>query len=340
MKPPRTSRPSGRLSRKRPPSHDPPVKDAVKGRGKLGASLQDAALERMTGTIAELERCREPTLAGATHEIRRNGKKLRALLRLVRECLGRRAFQVEDRGLRAMGREFGKLRDAGVMVHTLDALRKRYFERGRPALLTHARRLLLAEVGRRARRLTQGETIAVTTAALQAARTRCLAWDVRGFGWREALRAVRQSYKRTRAAASRAFADPTVRRLHEWRRRTKMLGEQLRLLRRLHPLTLDELAHEFNVLAEFLGDDHDLTLLRDELVAQRARLSPARELDALLEVLELRRGELIRTALDLGERLFEPTAREFARALEECHRQHRLARKTARKLASMIGPGL
>ena len=235
-----------------------------------------------------------------------------------------------------MGREFGKLRDAQVMVHALDALRKRYFERRRPALLTHARRLLLARLGRRARRLTQGETIAVTTAALQAARTRCLAWDVKGFGWREALRALRQSYKRTRAAASRAFAEPRSRRLHEWRRRTKELGEQVRLLRRLHPPSLDELAHELGVLAEFLGDDHDLTLLRDELVAQRAKLTPARELDALLEVLELRRGELIRTAIDLGERLFEPTAREFARTLEECHRQHRQAKKKARKLASTI----
>ncbi len=84
------------------------------------------------------------------------------------------------------------------------------------------------------------------------------------------------------------------------------------------------------------GDDHDLTLLRDELVAQRAKLTPARELDALLEVLELRRRELIRTAIDLGERLFEQTAGEFARALEECHRQHRLAKKKARKLASTI----
>ncbi len=225
----------------------------MKGRGKLGASLQDTALDRITATIAELEKCREPTLGEATHEIRRNGKKLRALLRVVRECLGRRAYEAEDAGLRAMGREFGKLRDAQVMVHSLDALRRRFFERGRPALLTHARRLLLAKVGRRARHLTEGETIAVTTAALQAARTRCLAWDVKGFGSREALRALRQSYKRTRAAATRATAEPTVRQLHEWRRRTKELGEQVRLLRRLHPPSLDELSHDLDVLAEFLG---------------------------------------------------------------------------------------
>jgi CHAD domain-containing protein len=314
------------------------MKNAVKGRGKLATSLQDAALDRITGTIAELEKCREPSLAEATHEIRRNGKKLRALLRLVRSCLGRRAYEADDAGLRAMGREFGKLRDAQVMVHALDALWKRYFERRRPALLTHARRLLLAKKGRRARRLTEGDTIAATTAALQAARARCLAWDLRGFGPKEALRALRQSYKRTRAAGSCASAEPSVKRLHAWRRRTKEQAEQVRLLCRLHPPSLKELAHELDVLGEFLGDDHDLTLLRDELVVHRATLTPPHELDALLEVLDLRRGELIRTAIDLGERLFEQTAKEFAHALEESHEQHRLAKKKAGKLAS-IGLG-
>ncbi|HEV7406282.1 MAG TPA: CHAD domain-containing protein, partial [Chthoniobacteraceae bacterium] len=263
MKPRRISKSSARISGTRRPT--------VEGRGKVGASLQEAALERMTGTIADLERCREPTLAEATHEIRRHGKKLRALLRLVRSCLGRRVYEAEDAGLRAMGRKFGKLRDAHVRVHALDALRKRYFERPQPALLTQARRLLLAKAGRRARRLTRGDTIAVTTAALQAARTRCLGWEVQGFGWKEALGALRQSYHRTRVAGVRASAEPSIKRLHAWRKTTKELGEQVKLLHKLDPRSMHELAHELDVLSEFLGDDHDLTLLRDELTAQRAR---------------------------------------------------------------------
>ena len=52
MKPRPISELASPLSRARRPAQDPPVK----GRGKLGASLQDTALERMTGTIAELEK--------------------------------------------------------------------------------------------------------------------------------------------------------------------------------------------------------------------------------------------------------------------------------------------
>lgn len=333
MKPRRKS--TGHHAETRRPAQDPPAQNI----GKLAAGLRDAALERITGMIEELERCRDADLEAATHEIRRHGKKLRALLRLVRSCLGRRLYKSEDANLRAVGRAFGKLRDAGVAIHAFDALRKRYFEGRRPALLKQARRLLQARVSRRGRRLVRGDTIAVATAALQGTRARCLAWDWQGFGWEEALRALRHSYKRARAAASGASAEPSIKRLHDWRKTTKELCELVRLLRKLHPLAMDELAHELDVLAEFLGDDHDLALLRDELVAHREKLTPARELDTLLEVLDLRREELIRTALDLGERLLERTPKEFARDLQERREEHRLAKKMGKKFASKLAPG-
>ena len=78
---------------------------------------------------------------------------------------------------------------------------------------------------------------------------------------------------------------------------------------------MDEFAHGLDVLAEFLGDDHDLAMLRRRLLARRVLLQRPTELASLLEVLDLRRQELTGTAFDLAERLFEESPKEFAKKL-------------------------
>src|SRR4030095_12488027 len=62
------------------------------------------------------------------HELRKRLKKMRAVLRLVRDELGEEVFDRENGVLRDLGRKLSPARDATVRVSALDLLRK---EKGR-----------------------------------------------------------------------------------------------------------------------------------------------------------------------------------------------------------------
>ena len=179
----------------------------VKDLSKMGPQLREIAVEQITAAIADLERCGAATLGEASHQVRRRGKKLRALARLGRGVLGKKTWKREDSCFRDAARRLGKLRDAQVLVKALDALRRHYFERQRPPLITHARRLLSADVRRCANFIVRRGVIVAVTKELQAARARCCDWELQGFGWKEARRALRQSYKRSRATGRAAERD-------------------------------------------------------------------------------------------------------------------------------------
>ncbi|HKN40971.1 MAG TPA: CHAD domain-containing protein [Acidimicrobiia bacterium] len=58
----------------------------------------------------------------AAHDARKRAKKLRALLRLVRPELGDDVYRRENRALRDAARRLSPVRDAWVLVETLDGL--------------------------------------------------------------------------------------------------------------------------------------------------------------------------------------------------------------------------
>ncbi len=110
-----------------------PIPDEVRrvARGRI-----DHALDELRG---ESDSTREE----AVHEARKDMKKLRALLRLVRGELGDRVYAFENTCFRDTARELSGVRDADVMLVTLGDLEERYGElpgaggRLRPALVAH-----------------------------------------------------------------------------------------------------------------------------------------------------------------------------------------------------------
>lgn len=306
----------------------------VKSLGKIGPNLQRIFEEEVVGAIEALEG--QANIPRGTHTARKHFKKIRALLRLGREGIGAAACQSENACFRDAGRRLRDLRDAQVLVKALDALRKRFFNEKHPALLAHARKLLVADEQRCLEHLAGGDTIRDILVTLRAAGARGREWDLKGFGWKETRRAIRRSYKRARAAGRKALDDASVANLHEWRKRVKDLWYHARLLRKACPGFMREFAHELEVLSEFLGDDHDLAALRDALWNRREVLKQARQLRAFLKMLEIRRNELIRAAFEIGQRLHADTPAVFARGLDERREDHRQSRRKTRKLAPRL----
>ena len=84
------------------------------------------AIERIEDAIAQLDRGRAHDPQGAVHEARKDVKKVRALLRLYRSGLGDATYRYENRELRDAGRALSVMRDADVLLDTIDGLAERY----------------------------------------------------------------------------------------------------------------------------------------------------------------------------------------------------------------------
>jgi CHAD domain-containing protein len=126
-------------------------------------------------------------------------------------------------------------------------------------------------------------------------------------------RGLKQTYRQARKAHEAAQAQPTVENLHEWRKQTKYLWHQLQLLERLSPGFVGELIDEMHALSDYLGDDHDLAVLRSRAFELLKAELNEKSGSAIKALIDRRRAELQAKALKLGERLYADKPKSFAR---------------------------
>ncbi len=181
-------------------------------------------------------------------------KKLRALLRLVRAEIGEKVYRREMAAFRDAARELSGVRDADVMLATLESLELPASDGGplRQALEAHK---LQTSAGAR------GQAAAAATELLTEARGRVADWPLEGEGFEVFEDGLRRMYRQGRNRFRAARKDPTAERLHEWRKRSKDLWYHCTILEESWQPVMKALGDEAHELSDRLGDDHDLAVL-------------------------------------------------------------------------------
>jgi len=244
------------------------------------------------------------------HDARKQLKKSRAALRLLRDAIGEIAYRRENTALRDAARPLGVARDSKVLLAALDDLVERYEPATRSLQLDKFRRVLRQE--QTAARQAITPTLANRQRkALREVKARSARWNMKGADWdiigSGLERIYRGGRKRMKAARrSRASED-----LHDWRKQVKYLWHQLQMLEPVWPGPLAELADQSHKLADHLGDDHDLAVLRAKVTAHTETFQ-GKDCDALVAVLDRRRKQLQNKAFRLGARIFEEPPGRFA----------------------------
>jgi hypothetical protein len=308
----------------------------IKTRGRVGLELQRVADEELSAAQAELRALGKEDIGEAIHEARKHFKKLRALVQLLKEAIGPKGVREEQTFYRDAGRIFHRLRDAQAQAAALEKLTGRFFEKRRPLVVLAVRRILSTEEQRARRALEKDSVREGVLASLCEARQRVAKWELEDYRWKDLRRSYRRSYRRAREAWRQACGEPKPRLLHDWRRRTKDLYYHLCLAHSAAPDYLDEVTSELEILSEFLGDDHDLVGLRKLIESHRRQVPGGQARDALLEMLALRREELLDAAFDLAGRVLAETPGDFIAILEERRDEHRRLRKKERRVAERL----
>jgi CHAD domain-containing protein len=274
------------------------------GEGRpLPDELRRAARGRIDHALDELRGKTDSTPEDAVHEARKDMKKLRALLRLARGELGEEAFARENACFRDAARELAGMRDADVMLETLDAL-------DLPAGLgSELRKVIQAE---REGAGADGREAAARSAAamLKEARKRVDEWPLERDSFDALADGLERTYRRGRRTFRAALEEPTAEALHDWRKRVKDLWYHHTLLRELWPPVMRAAGDEAHALSDRLGDDHDIVVLAAWV---RGHLETDPEFS---EAVIRRRGELQDEAFAVGTRLYAEKPSAYRRRLE------------------------
>jgi CHAD domain-containing protein len=279
---------------------DEPLGDGLK---RVAAGRVEEAIARLRGIASG-----EVDQADAVHGARKDMKKLRTVLRLLRDELPKDLCREEMRCYRDAARALSAARDAEVKLATLDNLAGRTGEL--PAEAVEAWRQILARDREAAVNI--GADPEEVVGRLEAGLARIEGWRIEGDSWAVIDGALERSYRRGRRAMRAAEKDPSEASFHQWRKRAKDLWYELRLLGGAWSETLDPFADEAHRLSDLLGDHHDLALLRADLRERRLGEEETRLLEAAIEA---RQTDLAGEAFALGRRLYAERPKAFGRRL-------------------------
>ena len=294
-------------------------------REPAGPGIKRVLAAQVDDAIAHLrgEAGTEP--AEAIHEARKDVKKIRSALRLVRDAIGDDAWRRENDHYRDVARKLSSFRDSEILVEALDGLGERFGQTARERFA--ALRERLDEENRAS--LDDGSierAMAGGAAELAAGRSRIEQLPLDGDGWEVVAPGLHRSYRRGRKRLRAVEEEASVTNLHELRKRVKDLWYQLRLIRDADRGMLEPLADHAHDLSDHLGDDHDLALLRDEVQRRRDDFASPGDQRHLLQEIDQRRGELQFAAISLGERIYAEKPKRFVKRLEkrwEAWREHK-----------------
>jgi CHAD domain-containing protein len=286
----------------------------------LSAGVRRVALEQLDGAIESLRGSGDRN--EAIHDARKRCKKLRAVLRLVRDGLGAEAYRDQNAGFRDVARRLGSARDRWVLVETVDALQARYGAFLADAALGPLRQRFVARHRAALQRLQADRADEEAASALEGLRAAVLAWRLDDDDPSIVAAGVRRVYRRGRRAMARAAERPSSETFHEWRKQAKYLWYHARLLRAHGGVGMAPTSG-LEGLARQLGEEHDLAVLGEGLRVERRLTGGVEHRGLLLGLIERRGQELREEALADGRRFYARKPREVvARLARQWSRSH------------------
>jgi CHAD domain-containing protein len=191
----------------------------------------------------------------AVHSVRKEIKKLRAILRLTRGEIGKKTYRQHTAALRRAANLLTAFRDAQVRLYAFDDLAKHFNGQFQ---MPEIKRALLENCRTEEKKL--GHSIAPLKGILNESKEELDRLKIKAKGWEAIGPGLKKIYCRGLESFEAVGRQPSEHNFHEWRKRVKDLWHQLCLLQPSRPRKLRGRAKDLEKLGALLGDDHDLFL--------------------------------------------------------------------------------
>ncbi len=282
----------------------------IKQAESIGDSISRIFNEELSEAIHSLENPgdnQEETI----HSVRKRIKKIRGLLRLVRSDIGEETFRQENIRYRTIGHMLSHLRDATVMIKTLDKLKEANPDAIDDQVFSQIRQQLVERQNLVSKAFFEDEkAIAEVLQAFKEAQQSQPQFGTIRDSFAALADNMRMIYKRGVKAFGTAKQEPSSHNFHELRKEVKNLWYHTRILTPLWPGLFEAYGHELGILGEWLGEDHDLGVLGQEIESSKFSLSPEAA-SPLVALIQTEREKVQQQFLPLAKRLFAEKAADF-----------------------------
>ncbi len=268
--------------------------------------------DQLQGAISPLQR--GASSEAAVHAVHTNLKRARATLRLLRGCVGERAYRRYKCAIRDAAGQLTPIRDAEMLVQTVvrlsDDADKKSIDEYRNHLLTQLiqqRRVVQQRRRWKPLIVSLQDVVHAVRNIPQSALSKVVIKD-----------SLTLAYRYCRKGFSKVKRRPTDAHFHEWRKQVKFFTYQIEAVQRANKAHLTKIHHQCGKLAECLGNDHDLAVLHTKMrnLSKNSKVgSQAKSGRVFIARLEKIRAGLQREADQIGTQLYSKSPRNFGRRI-------------------------
>jgi CHAD domain-containing protein len=246
------------------------------------------------------------------HETRKNFKKTRTVLRLIKSDIGVNSFRIENSFYRDSGKVLSDLRDSTVLIETFDKLLKNSELEMSNFDFSIFRNFLVEKYKNiSASKHKKSEVINSLSTDLLLARSRVFDWPISGDNFKIIKKNLRTLYKQGQRDMYAVFNEAIKENVHEWRKRIKNLWYSMRILSNLWPEIMSPLVTLLGKLSDILGDTNDMFLLKERIISNQSKFKDDQHTKELINFIDKRIIDLLRDARSIGRKVYSEDSKYF-----------------------------
>ncbi|WP_339734059.1 CHAD domain-containing protein [uncultured Gimesia sp.] len=283
----------------------------------LESGVRRIAAEQLSQAIRELKNA-EQNPHQTIHEVRKHFKKLRGMIRLVCSGLGDDYARLNV-WYRDAGRRLSRVRDAESMLESLQKLKERFSDPKYEytELFSELENRFLARKQQLVEEWIDLDLeLQSLSQQLEAALEAVEGWKIKGKAAKIIRDGLQQTYQRGADALAILHQRPDDDLFHESRKRSKYHLYHMRLISAVWQPMLTARIAELDLLNDYLGDDHDLTVMTQLITSETESFGSAANVEQLLSLIREQRQSLQTAAFQMADRIFAEKPKAFARRMQ------------------------
>ena len=307
----------------------------------VAAAVKRVVLDELSFASEKLVKHGDDKRDKAIHEARKSIKKIRGVLRAVRPLLGK-TYSKENVRFQKLSRELADFRDAAVLPDVFDQLCARNAGGFDADSAKGIRQGLELDRHELENRLEAAKIVRHAAEKLDAAGKRVESWPLELHRIEDLAPGLETTYRRGRRALKAVRKQSTAKAYHNLRKRVKDRWHQTRLLAEIGGTGAPAEDANLKGLGISLGDDHNLTMLRDRFKRNPERYGGASGVEPFLSMVVREQENLRQHSLTAGKTLFVDKPSVYLRRLtaswQDSAPKKPAAKVTSRKtVAKVVG---
>ncbi len=256
----------------------------------------------------------------AVHEIRKSFKRLRAVLRLIRDEIGYSSYYRENAFCRDESKLLGKMRDLKVFHEDLESLAKDNQHTADLDFIGQLQKVMLDLKEIEYKNLTGSDLFQTIINDVEAAKERIRFFKFRNEGFSVIepglLRMYAKGYKELHVVKN----ESTTGHYHNLRKRVKYLMYFSQILKPLYPKYFNALDNDLDKAGDQLGLDHNFAELADFVENIRRKGISKQKKNVFKKWLQEIRKQLQADALEILEKIYVEDPKEFSQRIRQYYK--------------------